>query len=199
MILQLIRDDNQLSELEKRNLTGFLSSVRKQRNWYRMDLGFPLLKWYHRNIGFSHPEKASEIDFRVEAAKRTKLLDALRRDYLIFSELSKANRTAREIAMTHCIREEYVRESLRYQCARGRVTKCGKLLKRKKAAARWGLTGEGRGWLQTLDLVNRTRRRDFVRKMMPTHDLMRYRWSRTFAEKKVIGTMEQTGRVSNPR
>jgi hypothetical protein len=176
LILQLIQEDDRSSELQKWTLERSLSFVKKQRNWYRLDLGFHMFEWYQRNIGFSHPEKADEIEFRLKAANRTRELDALTRDHLILYELARSRRTALEIAWTHCIREEYVHESLRYLSTLGRVSRFGKLLSRKKAAAQWALTEEGKTWIQTLEVVNGARSRDFMRRMLPKRDYMRYRW-----------------------
>lgn len=178
LILDLVRKDDTLSESEKAVLASSISLVRNQKNWYRLDLGFRGFEWYRRTISFSHPEKTRELEFRIKAAQRTKRLDALARDFLVFRELLSGQRTAQEIALGHLIREEYVHESLGYHSAQGRVLKCGKLLRRKKAAARWSLTEDGRKWLQILSLVNRNRTKDFLRKTLPERDYMRYRWLR---------------------
>jgi len=114
LILQLTHEDDKSSELEKKTSERSLSSVRKQGNWYRLDLGFRMFEWYRRNMGFSHPEKTQEIEFRLEAANRTRELDALARDRLTLRELLRGRRTALEIARAHYIREEYVHGSLRY-------------------------------------------------------------------------------------
>jgi hypothetical protein len=176
LILQLIQDDKEISGSRKDVLANSVSPVRKQRNWYRLDLGFQALRWYNRTIGFSHPEKARELDFRIKAAQLTRHSDALARDFQIFSDLSNARRTAQEIAFAHLIREEYVHESLNYHSAHGRVIKCGQSFRRKKAAAQWRLTREGRSWFQTLCSVNRNRTREFMRKTLTQRDFMRYRW-----------------------
>ncbi len=178
LILQLAQEDNELSGPQKDVLANSVSPIRKQRNWYRLDLGFHAFGWYGRTIGFSHPDKARELEFRIKAAELTRHLDALARDFLIFSDLSNGQRTAQEIAFAHFIREEYIHESLSYHLAHGRVIKCGKSLRRKKAAAQWSLTQDGRNWFQTLSLVNRNRRKDFMRKTLPERDYMRYRWLR---------------------
>lgn len=175
LVLQLVKGDKELSEAQKDDLANSVSTVRQQRNWYRLDVGFPAFEWYHRTIGFSHPEKARELEFRIRAAERTKNLDALARDFLIFSALLNCQRTAQEIALTHLIREEYVHESLRYHLGLNRVSKVGKSFRRKKASAKWALTEEGRNWFQTLSLVNRDRRKDSMRKTLPERDCLRYR------------------------
>ncbi len=136
LILQLIRGDSELESPQKEVLERSVSTIRKQRNWYRLDLGFRMLEWYRHRIGFSHPDKIRELEFRIKAANRTAQLDALARDLLIFSGLLNGQRTAQEIAFAHLIREEYVHASLRYHLAYGRVIKCGKSLRRKKAAAK---------------------------------------------------------------
>ncbi len=178
LILQLAQEDKQLSVSQKDVLAGSVSPVRKQRNWYRLDLGFRTFEWYRRTIGFSHPDKARELEFRMKAAEVTRHLDALERDFLIFSDLLNGQKTAQEIAIARFIREEYVHESLRYHLAHGRVTKCGKSLRRKKAAAKWTLTEYGRNWFGTLSRVEGSRRKDFMRKTLPERDYMRYRWLR---------------------
>jgi hypothetical protein len=155
-----------------------VSPVRQQRNWYRLDLGFHAFGWCKQTIGFSHPEKARELEFRLKAAELTRHLDALARDFLIFSDLSNGPRTAQEIAFAHFIREEHIHESLSYHFAHGRVIKCGKSLRRKKAAAKCSLIRDGWNWAQTLSLANGDRRKDFMRKTLPERDYMRYRWLR---------------------
>ncbi len=176
LILQVIRDDSGLVGPEKEALENAVSTVKRQRNWYRLDLGFRMFRWYRDRINFSHPEKAQELEFRIKAAQRTKRLDALACDSLIFSELMNGQRTAQEIALAHYIREEYVHRSLRYHSTSGRVVKCGKSLRRKKAASQWTLTEDGRRWLQTLRLVNTDRRKHFMREVFAKGDYMRYRW-----------------------
>lgn len=104
------------------------------------------------------------------------------RDYLVLSELAKGHRTALELGMAHYIREEYVRESLLYHSSLGRVTRFGKLLRRKKAAALRGLTEDGRTLLPTLQVLNTSRRRDLMRKLLPKRDYMRYRWLKRSVE-----------------
>jgi len=191
LILQLVQEDDKLSEPQKRTLERSLSSVKKQRNWYRLDLGFHMFEWYRRNIGFSHPEKAHEIEFRLKAASRTTELDALARDHLILCELARGRRTALEIARAHYIREEYVHESLRYLVGLGRVNRFGKLLSRKKAAAQWALTEEGKAWIQTLDLVNLVRSKGLMRKVLPKGDYMRYRWLKPSTQLEARTTLER--------
>jgi len=196
LILQLIHEDDELSELQKRTLERSLSPVRKQRSWYRLDLGFHMFEWYRRNIGFSHPEKAQEIEFRLKAASRTRELDALTRDYLVFCELARGRKTALEIARAHYIREEYVHESLHYHSSLGRARRFGKLLSRKKAAAQWVLTEEGRIWIQTLDLVNGARTKSLMRKVLPKRDYMRYRWLKPLTQLEARTASEPSSQES---
>jgi len=176
LMLQIVQEDPELSRSEKDTLGNALSSVRQQRNWYRLDVGFRAFKWYRRTIGFSHPDKKRELDFRIRAAQRSRLLDTLTHDFLILSELLSGQRTAQDIAIANFIREEYVHAALRYHSARGRVVKCGKSLKRKKAAWRWALTDCGRKWVHTLSVANKRRSKDFMREALPHRDYMRYRW-----------------------
>jgi hypothetical protein len=176
LILQLIQDDKELAGPQKETLEDSVSTIRRQRNWYRMDLGFRIFEWYQHTIGFSHPEKVRELDLRIKAANQTRHSDALTRDSLIFSDLMNGHRTAQEIAFAHYVREEYVHESLRYHAARGRVMKCGKSLRRKKAAAQWALTEGGMNWLHTLTMINSDRRKSFMREMLAGRDYTRYRF-----------------------
>jgi hypothetical protein len=176
LVLQLVESDSELAGSIKRVLKRSVSTVRKQLNWYRLDLGFRMFEWYRDRIGFSHPEKSRELDFRIDAAKISAQMDALARDYLICSDLMIHEKTPQEIAVAHNIREEYVHASLRYHASRGRVVKCGKSLKRKKASTKWALTDSGRKWVYTLDVVNKCRSRGFMREALPHRDYMRYRW-----------------------
>lgn len=178
LLLQLVREDAALSGSQKGALANSISPVRNQRNWYRLDLGSHALGWYSRTVGFSHPDKARELEFRIKAAELTKHSDALARDFLIFSDLLSRPMTAQEIAFANLIREEYVHESLGFHLAHGRVIRSGKSLRRKKAAAQWSLTQDGRNWFPILSLVNRNRSKDFMRNTLPKRDYMRYRWLR---------------------
>jgi hypothetical protein len=176
LVLQIIWNDSQITEESKKILTNSVSNVRKQRNWYRLDLGFRMFDWYQSRIGFSHPEKIRELAFRIGAARSSARMDILDRDYLIYSELISRKETCREIALANNIREEYVHASLRYHASRGRVIKCGSSLKRKKASAQWTLTELGRRWVETLTLVKSRPSKCFMREVLHHRDYMRYRY-----------------------
>lgn len=176
LVMQLVEDDSELDVPRKQALKRSVSKVRKQRNWFRLDLGFGMFEWYQHRIGFSHPEKIRELDFRIRAARLSTEIDALARDYMVYSDLINHESTCQEIAFAHDIREEYVHASLRYHSNRGRVIKCGQSLKRKKAAARWALTALGRKWVFTLSSVNRCRNKGFMREALDHRDYVRYRY-----------------------
>jgi hypothetical protein len=80
---------------------------------------------------------------------------------------------------------------LRYLFGLGRVNRFGKLLSRKKAAAQWALTEEGRAWIQTLDLVNLVRSKTLMRKVLPKGDYMRYRWLKPSTQLEARTTLER--------
>jgi hypothetical protein len=133
-----------------------------------------MFEWYQHRIGFSHPEKVRELNFRIRAARLSAGVDALARDFKIYSDLMDRESTSQEIAFAHDIREEYVHASLRYHSNRGRVIKCGKSLKRKKAAAQWALTGLGKECFLTFSSVNTHRNKRFMREALDHRDYNRY-------------------------
>lgn len=143
LIVDVVKDDWNLTEEEKTVVMASIGTVKQQKNWYYLNLGVDGMRWYRDRIGFSHPERKAELEFQLTSREQATKYDTFDVDIAVLTGFRK-RMTIREVAEHRMIKEETILKSMRYYRKRGWVEKVAK----HKHAPVWQITPKGESWLR---------------------------------------------------